>query len=210
MRSSQGVAPEAVAGPPLPHLPLASRDEEDPLPLLGEREFTASLIKDTRGPVVEIGVGTCACLTLVLAAHGLHILTIDQDAAAVGGAQKILSGVGLLGQVAVVQAEAASLPLRSRSVRTVLAYDALHHAADLWAAVAGIAAVLHPCGRLIVSDWDEAANGFLGRLTQALRTHFRKVVVLPRKESRVYVCEHPRRVARRAGSWSRRKRSPRR
>ncbi|MBI3989824.1 MAG: class I SAM-dependent methyltransferase [candidate division NC10 bacterium] len=171
----------------------------------GEREFVTSLVLDPLAPVVEVGAGGCACLTLVLAGQGLRILAIDRDADAVAYAQRVLAGARFPGMVTLVQADAAALPLQSASIRTVVAYDALHHVEDLRGAVAEIARVLHPRGRLIVSDWDEASNGFLGRLTQALRAHFHKVVVIPRDVRQVYLCEHPRRVAWRAGPWLHRK-----
>jgi len=177
--------------------------------LFGEREFVASLVRDTRAPVVEVGAGACACLTLVLAARNFRILAIDRDAAAVADARQVLAGVGLSEQMVLAQADAGGLPLRSHSVRTVVAYDALHHAEDLWGTVLEIARVLHPRGRLIVSDWDERANGFLGRLTRALRAHFRKVRITPREVRRVYVCEQPRRLQRRAEPWLRRRQSTR-
>jgi ubiquinone/menaquinone biosynthesis C-methylase UbiE len=177
--------------------------------LVGEREYVASLVRDTRAPVVEVGAGACACLTLVLAAHNFRILAIDQDAAAVADARKILAGVDLLKQTTPVQADASALPLRSRSIRTVVAYNALHHTEDPWETAMEIARALHPRGRLIVSDWDEPANGYLGRLTRALRAHFQRVTIIPRQERRVYVCEQPRRGTWRTGPWLRRRRSPR-
>jgi ubiquinone/menaquinone biosynthesis C-methylase UbiE len=160
---------------------------------VGDREYVASLVRDTRAPVVEVGAGACACLTLILATHGLRILAIDRDADAVAEARRVLVGIDLLKQTTPVQADASALPLRAQSIRTVVAYNALHHTEDLWGTVLEIARVLHPRGRLIVSDWDEPANGFLGRLTQALRAHFRKVTITPREDRRVYVCEQPRR-----------------
>jgi ubiquinone/menaquinone biosynthesis C-methylase UbiE len=168
---------------------------------VGEREYVASLVRDTQAPVVEVGAGSCACLTLVLAAHNFRILAIDRDAGAVADARQVLAGVDLLKQTTPLRADASALPLRSRGVRTVVAYNALHHTDDLWGAVREIARVLNPRGRLIVSDWDEPANGFLGRLTQALRAHFRKVTITPREDRRVYVCEQPRRGAWRTGPW---------
>ncbi len=125
----------------------------------GEREFLASLIQDIRQPVLEIGAGACACLTLVLADRGLHILAIDRDAEAVHTAHRTIRGPRLRRQVVLAQADAARLPFRSGSIRTVVAYNALHHADTVHAAVAEIARVLHEAGRLIISDWDEATDG---------------------------------------------------
>lgn len=177
--------------------------------LFGEREFVASLVRDTQAPVVEVGAGACACLTLILAIHGFRILAIDRDADAVADARRVLAGVDLLKQTTPMQADANALPLGFGSIWTVVAYDALHHATDLWGAIAEIAHTLHPRGRLIVSDWDERANGFLGRLARALRAHFRKVRITPREVRRVYVCEQPRRLQRRAEPWLRRRQSTR-
>lgn len=157
--------------------------EREQLRVLGEREFVASLVRDTQTPVLEIGAGTCACLTLVLAVHGLRILALDRDEDALADARRILAGVDLLKRTTLMQADAAALPLGVGSIRSVVAHDALHHTADMWGTVAEIARTLDP----------------RGRLTQALRAHFRKVTITPREERRVYVCEKPRRRMRRAG-----------
>lgn len=178
--------------------------------LFGEREFVASLIRHVQAPVVEVGTGMCACLTLVLAVHDFRILALDRDADALADARKVLAGVDLLKRMTLIQADATTLPLRSGSIRTVVAYDALHHVEDLRGVLMDIARILHFRGRLIVSDWDEPANGFLGRLTRALRAYFRRVTILPRQERRVYVCEQPRRMGRRDGLWLHRKRLTRR
>ncbi len=161
--------------------------------LFGEREYVASLIRHTQAPVVEVGTGMCACLTLVLAVHDFRILAIDRDADAVADARRILGGVDLLKRMTLIQADATTLPLRSGSIRTVVAYDALHHVEDLRGVLMDIARILHFRGRLIISDWDERENGFLERLTRALRAHFRKVRITPREVRLVYVCEQPRR-----------------
>ncbi len=161
--------------------------------LFGERDFVVSLIRDTQAPVVEVGTGMCACLTQVLAVHDFRILAVDRDADALADARKILAGVDLLKRTTLMQADAAALPLGAGSIWTVVAYDALHHTTKLWGTVAEIARTLHPRGRLIVSDWDERANGLLGRLARALRAHFRRITITPREIRRVYVCERPQR-----------------
>ncbi len=156
-----------------------------------ERKFLASLIQDIDQPVLEIGAGACACLTRVLAGRGLRILAIDRDKNAVKTAHRRIRAAGEGDQVVLAQADAARLPFRSRSIRTAVAYNALHHADALRASVAEIARVLHPEGRLIISDWDEARDGYLNRLRRALRARFRRVTVLPRLGRRVYVGEQP-------------------
>jgi len=164
----------------------------------GERGFLASLIQDTNRPVVEVGTGACACLTLVLGASGFLTLAIDRDPDAAARARRLIAKTGLLRLATVAEADAAALPLRPKSVRTVVAYDALHHAPALRASIAEIARALHRQGRLIVSDRDEAKDGFLERLGRALRGHFHKVTVVPRRGRRVYICEDPQRPVRAA------------
>lgn len=83
----------------------------------GERGFLASLIRDVSQPVLEIGAGACACLTLVLAKRGLRILAIDTDADAVKKARRTIRGPRMRRQVVLAQADAARLPLRSGSIR---------------------------------------------------------------------------------------------
>jgi len=162
----------------------------------GERGFLASLIQDIGQPVLEIGAGGCACLTLVLAKRGLRVLAIDRDAKAVTTARRAIPGPRLRRQVVLAQADAARLPFHSGSIRTVVAYNALHHADELRASVAEIARILHRTGRLIISDWDEAKDGYLDRLDRALRARFRTLTVVPRRGRRVYIAEQPRRSAR--------------
>ncbi len=156
-----------------------------------DRAYIVSLIPQSGAPVVEVGAGDCACLTVALARHGLRVLAVDRDAEATEEASRTVEEEGLTDRIDIVRAEAARLPLRPRSVETVVAYDALHHAADLRAAVRGMAAALHPRGVLIVGDEDEPRNGFLGRLTQALRAAFRKVTTVPRGNTQIYVCRFP-------------------
>ncbi len=167
-----------------------------------ERKFLASLIHDLNQPVLEIGAGACACLTRVLAGRGLRILAIDRDENAVKTAHRRIRAAGEGDQVFLAQADAARLPFRSRSVRTAVAYNALHHADALRATVAEIARVLHPEGRLVISDWDEARDGYLNRLVQALRARFRRVTVLSRIGRRVYVAEQPEESMRIAGRFA--------
>lgn len=171
----------------------AGRSGTQELRVLSEREVVASLVADRRAHVVEVGVGACACLTVVLADQGFRVLALDRDGPAVVDARRVLAQERLLEVVTLIQADAAALPLRSGSIRTVVAFNTFHHVEALDRAVAEVARVLHPRGRLVVSDWDEAADGFLGRLTRALRAHFRKVTITPREIRRVYVCEQPRR-----------------
>lgn len=155
------------------------------------RAYIASLVKPGRTPVVEVGPGKCACLTILLARRGLRVLALDREAEAAGGARRATRRAGLARRVRVVQADAASMPLRPGSVRTVIAYDALHHAIELGRTNRGIAAALRPGGLLIVGDEDEARNGFLGRLVQALRANFRGVAIRALGGERVYLCEGP-------------------
>ncbi len=160
-----------------------------------EREFLASLIQDTARPVLEIGAGACACLTHVLARHGLRVLAIDRDAEAVMTARRSISGRRWRRRVVLVQADAARLPFQSASLRTVVAFNALHHADALRGAVVEIARILHGAGRLIISDWDEAKDGYLDRLDHALRARFRRLTVVKRSARRVYLAREPRRSA---------------
>ncbi|UCC83129.1 MAG: class I SAM-dependent methyltransferase [Gemmatimonadota bacterium] len=158
-----------------------------------EREFVAELIVAQDEPVLEIGTGLCACMAQALARRGFRVFTVDRDRAAALEANQVLAAAGLRGRTRVVVADASNLPFRRGSVRTAVAYSALHHATDLEGAVRGIASVLNERGRLIVSDWDEGANGVLDRLLQALEAWFEEVTVVPRGIRRVYVCEEPHR-----------------
>ncbi len=159
--------------------------------LADDRAYIASLIGRTPTLVVEVGAGACACQTLELAKQGFRVLAIDRDGKAVREARKTIGQARLSRRVDVVRADAAQLPLRLRSAESVVAYSALHHVNKLGAVVRGIAAVLRPTGRLIVGDLDEEKNGFLGRLSRALQASFRRVIMIPRGDECIYVCERP-------------------
>lgn len=125
-----------------------SQSQREALRVITEREVVASIIADARELVAELGTGACACLTRVLAAQGFRVLALDRDYAAVADAERVLAKDRLLGEVTLMQADATMLPLRSGSIRTVVAYNAFHHVEDLDRAVAEIARALHPRGRL--------------------------------------------------------------
>jgi uncharacterized protein YebE (UPF0316 family) len=161
-------------------------------PTSEEREFAAELITAQDGLVLEIGTGRCASMTQVLVRRGFRVFTVDRDRAAAFEASRVLATAGVLNRTSVVVADAANLPFRRGSIHTVVAYSSLHHTTNLPGAVRGIAAVLGEQGRLIVSDWDQGANGALDRLLKALEAWFEEVTVIPRGIRRVYVCEDPR------------------
>ncbi len=156
-----------------------------------DRAYIASLIGRTPALVVDVGAGACACQTVVLAKQGFRVLAIDRDAKAVRGARKAIVRARLSRRVSIVRADAAELPLRARSADVVVSYSALHHAKKLGAVVRGMAATLRPNGRLIVGDVDEKRNGYLGRLSRALQASFRTVIITPREDWCIYVCERP-------------------
>lgn len=60
--------------------------------------------------------------------------------------------------LSAVQADAARLPLRDRSVDAVLVVDALHHVGDPAGAIAEAARVLRPGGVLVVREFDPSTR----------------------------------------------------
>jgi len=105
----------------------------------------------------DLGAGT-GFVTQALLAAGLKVFAVDQSPAMLTELRAALGGTG---RVTALEGLAETLPLPDASVDHVFANMFLHHVDDPARAVAEMARVLKPGGRLVVTDLDSHAHGFL-------------------------------------------------
>lgn len=105
----------------------------------------------------DIGAGS-GFLTEALLAAGLFVTAVDQSKAMLA---VMAAKFGPRPDLTLVPGQAGSLPLPEGSQDHVLANMYLHHVEDPAAAVAEMARLLRPGGRLVVTDLDEHDFDFL-------------------------------------------------
>ncbi len=102
-------------------------------------------------PVADIGTGT-GILAQELAGLGLSVIAIDHSPRMLAAAQEKLDAGGLSG-VEFRQGDAAALPLSDGEVHAAFAHMVLHYLPTPAEAVAEMARVVAPGGRVIVVDF---------------------------------------------------------
>lgn len=107
---------------------------------------------DVRGKtILDVGCGYCYHTTR-LANRGLKITAVDFSEAALAQATNILAAAGIEGQVTLRQADATKLPFEDSSFDHVLMWGVLMHIPQAEKALAELARVLKPGGRLVLSE----------------------------------------------------------
>lgn len=111
-----------------------------------ERGFVRGLIRDLRGPLLEIGSGEGA--NLFHLAPGARLAPVGCDAFL----DKLRFAARAVPGARMVAADATRLPFRDGSFRSVLIRDVLHHLPEPRAALEEAARVLTPGGRLVLAE----------------------------------------------------------
>lgn len=106
---------------------------------------------------VDLGAGT-GFVTEALLDAGLSVFAVDESPEMLA---RLTAKFGANPRLAVLPGTAARLPLPSGSADFVFANMFLHHADDPAGAVAEMARVLRPSGRLVITDLDRHAHAFL-------------------------------------------------
>jgi ubiquinone/menaquinone biosynthesis C-methylase UbiE len=107
--------------------------------------------------VVDLGAGA-GFLSQGLAPQVARLHVIDQSPEMLAVARQNLAGYG---NIEYHLADGASIPLPDRSVDAVLANMYLHHMPEPGAAIREMARVLHPGGRLVITDLDAHSYAWL-------------------------------------------------
>ncbi len=154
-----------------------------------ERSFALTLMKYPGEPVLDVGTGDCACIASIVATSGTPVVALDRDRATIIAARKFLDTRHLKG-IRLLQDDIAASNLPSDSFRNIVCFNVLHHVPQLNSALAELHRILASDGRLIISDFDENRDGYLGRLQQAVDCHFRTVTTHHRWKGRLVLsCE---------------------
>jgi SAM-dependent methyltransferase len=125
--------------------------------------------------VLDAGCGSCVHAAR-LARRGARVVGVDFSGAALARARTVLGKAGLAGRVDLHRGSLLALPFRDGSFRAASCWGVLMHVPDLDGALAELARVLAPGGRLAIMEnnaaslhhrvWDRAvraAKRVLGR-----------------------------------------------
>ncbi len=145
-------------------------------------------IKDGSREILDIGVGACACLSMVLAQQGYRIIAIDNNQSALEHAREQVKKNGFDSKIDFKLEDATSLSFGDGSFMNIVAYNSLHHVQDLNKAVTEICRVLSPEGRAVICDFNETAEGYLDELWDLLKSKFKQVRQIKRKYRRIFIC----------------------
>jgi ubiquinone/menaquinone biosynthesis C-methylase UbiE len=155
-----------------------------------ERSFALSSIKYPSEPVLDVGTGDCACLASILASQGRRVVALDKNHGTIRAARRFLTTRHLNKAVRLLRDDITASGLPSRSFRNIVCFNLLHHVSPFESALGELQRILAWDGRLIISDYDENRDGFLERLEQGVRRHFRSVAAHRRPSGRlVLICE---------------------
>lgn len=156
-----------------------------------ERDRLARRIAYPRAPVLEVGSGPCACLTLALARRGLQVIAIDRDAEALVLGRKQVRAAGLSRRVRFMVADASTAPFRDRAFRNIIACNALSTAPDPRAVLHDLHRILAPTGRLVVADWIDPLGGLPRWFVRTVRARFPRTRVSRRADRLLFVSTKP-------------------
>ncbi len=155
-----------------------------------ERSFALSLIKHPGEPVLDVGTGDCACIASIVARQGTLVVAIDKHESTIRAARKFLDSRHINKGVRLLRDDITASALPSESFRNIVCFNCLHHVTQFDAALAELHRILASDGRLVISEFDENRDGFLGRLERAVDRLFRSVTPYHRWKGRLVLsCE---------------------
>jgi ubiquinone/menaquinone biosynthesis C-methylase UbiE len=139
-------------------MPVMSRLEQAWCRSLAWRSFTRRVVfpwalegEDLHGDVLELGSGSGAMAAVLLDRYpDIRLSATDVDPAMLDAARRRLGRFG--DRVTVREADATRLPFDDGSFDAVVSFIMLHHVIDWEAALAEVARVLRPGGRLAGYD----------------------------------------------------------
>ncbi|MBI5518446.1 MAG: methyltransferase domain-containing protein [Desulfovibrio sp.] len=108
----------------------------------------------------DLGAGT-GFVTQALLGAGLTVFAVDQSPPMLAQLRATFAAEARTGRLHALEGTAEALPLPSASVDYVFANMFLHHVDDPARALAEMARILRPGGRLVVTDLDLHAHDFL-------------------------------------------------
>ncbi len=155
-----------------------------------ERNFALSLLKYPGELVLDVGTGDCACIASVVANQGIPVVAIDKHDSTITAARKFVDSHHISQRVRLLQDDITASALPSDSFRNIVCFNVLHHVSQVEKALAELHRILASEGRLIISEFDENRDGFLGRLERAVDRQFGDVTPHHRWRGRLVLsCE---------------------
>ena len=105
------------------------------------------------GAVLDVCAGLGGPARFLARRFGCRVAGVDLNGGRCAAGRRLTALVGLGRQVALVNADAQSLPFRAGSFTAVVSQEGLLHVPDKGRALAECARVLAPGGRIAFSDW---------------------------------------------------------
>jgi ubiquinone/menaquinone biosynthesis C-methylase UbiE len=118
--------------------------------------------------VLDVCAGLGGPARFLARRFGCRVTGVDLNRGRCAGGRRLTALVGLAGRVAMINADAQSLPFGTGSFTAVVSQEGLLHVPDKGAALGECARVLAPGGRIAFSDWittprlDDGARRRLG------------------------------------------------
>lgn len=142
-----------VAGPPLPPEVLFDLDQDH----YGGPAAVATLARRagvaTGSRVLDVCAGLAGPARVLAHDRGCRVVACELHPGRAAGGARLTRLVGLAARVAVVRADARSLPFRAASFDACISQEGLLHVDDKAAVLAECQRVLAPGGRLAFTDW---------------------------------------------------------
>jgi len=104
---------------------------------------------------LDVGMGGCACMSLLLAAKGFNVISIDRSTKAVHEARRKAKGHSLRGSLAARLGDAEHMPFRDDEFDVVLAYRSLHHARNAERVAREMFRVCRKGGVVLIAEFND-------------------------------------------------------
>jgi ubiquinone/menaquinone biosynthesis C-methylase UbiE len=113
--------------------------------------IVAELAPPPGAVILDAGCGSCA-KSVLLAQRGFHVVATDFAADALEMAAKTVAAYGVTDRITLKQGNLLSLPFRDGEFQYAICWGVLMHVPEVGTALAELARVLAPGGRLILSE----------------------------------------------------------
>ena len=103
--------------------------------------------------VLDVCAGLGGPARFLARRFGCRVVGVDLNGGRCAGGRRLTALVGLAGRVAMISADAQSLPFRTGAFTAVVSQEGLLHVRDKAAVLAECARVLRPGARIAFTDW---------------------------------------------------------
>ena len=110
------------------------------------------------GRILDVGMGSCACMSLFLATLGFEVTGVDRSPHVIHVARQKGARKRLKGSFMARRADATSLPFGKGVFDAVISFHSLHHMDNPVPAIREMFRVCRPGGMVLVADLNETGR----------------------------------------------------